>query len=97
MVEKAKLCRYKMYGDIHTPTSRTFVADHFPNTIISTPRETIGTPLYTAFGGGISRSFCMHFYYYSLTTQAEDSYTQFENKRIFRKTMRFFDKNKYYN
>jgi hypothetical protein len=54
MVEKAKLCRYKMYGDIHTPTSRTFVADHFPNTIISTPRETIGTPLYTAFGGNIA-------------------------------------------
>jgi hypothetical protein len=57
IVGKAKLWRYTMYGGIHIPTSITFVADHcgqIPDTVISTPREIIGTPVYSAIEGNVA-------------------------------------------
>jgi len=56
IIEKAKLPRYKMCSGVLSPSSVKFVADHFgqiPESMISSPRETIGARIHTAIGGKV--------------------------------------------
>jgi len=56
IVEKTKLPRYKMCSGVLSPSSVKFVADNFgeiPESIISSPRETIGARIHTSIGGKV--------------------------------------------